>query len=64
MKRINKLFSLCQALQAAIKNLSSSIKKRKDRIVAMQTALELDSEVMKPSVPLSTVFVRHATTIN
>jgi len=38
-------FQSPEALQAAIKNLSSSIKKRKDRIVAMQTALELDSEV-------------------
>ena len=42
----------CQALQAAIKNLTSSIKKQKDKIVAMQTALELDSEVMKPTEPI------------
>ena len=34
-----------QALQAAIKNLTASIRKRKEKIVAMQTALELDSEV-------------------
>ena len=39
------LLFLCQALQSAIKNLTTSIKKRKDKIVAMQTALELDSEV-------------------
>ncbi|KAL9988638.1 hypothetical protein ACROYT_G003104 [Oculina patagonica] len=38
-------FQSPEALQAAIKNLASSIKKRKDKIVAMQTALELDSEV-------------------
>ncbi|KAJ7377829.1 Actin- protein 5, partial [Desmophyllum pertusum] len=38
-------FQSPEALQSAIKNLTSSIKKRKDKIVAMQTALELDSEV-------------------
>ena len=38
-------FFFFQALQAAIKNLTASIRKRKEKIVAMQTALELDSEV-------------------
>lgn len=38
-------FQSSEALQAAIKNLTTSVKKRKDKVVAMQTALELDSEV-------------------
>ncbi|XP_067058147.1 actin-related protein 5-like [Acropora muricata] len=38
-------FQNAEALQAAIKNLTASIRKRKEKIVAMQTALELDSEV-------------------
>jgi len=37
-------FQSPEALQAAIKNLTASIRKRKEKIVAMQTALELDSE--------------------
>ncbi|CAH3195744.1 unnamed protein product, partial [Porites evermanni] len=38
-------FQSSEALQSAIKNLTTSIRKRKEKIVAMQTALELDSEV-------------------
>ncbi|XP_068688119.1 actin-related protein 5-like [Montipora foliosa] len=38
-------FQSPEALQAAIKSVTASIRKRKDKIVAMQTALELDSEV-------------------
>ncbi|CAH3183605.1 unnamed protein product, partial [Porites evermanni] len=38
-------FQSSEALQSAIKNLTTSVRKRKEKIVAMQTALELDSEV-------------------
>ena len=36
-----------QALRAAIKSLTTSVKKRKEKIAALQTALELDSAVSR-----------------